>query len=67
MAKAVTGKATAKGRAEPKPKLTNKERHKRFVETARAVEADESTEAFDRAFKRVVSGATAATIKQNSN
>lgn len=38
---------------EPKPKLTDAERHKRFVEMAREVEADESPQAFDRAFMRV--------------
>lgn len=43
-----------KPKAEPKPKLTDAERHARFVETARAVEVDESPEAFDRAFDRVV-------------
>jgi len=52
MAKAGTGKPKAK--AEPKPKLTDTERHKRFVEVARKVEADESPEAFDRAFDAVV-------------
>jgi hypothetical protein len=36
-----------------KPKLTDAERHKRFVEMAREVEASESPKAFDRAFKRV--------------
>lgn len=36
------------------PKLTDAERHKRFVKMAREVEADESPEAFDRAFKSVV-------------
>lgn len=36
------------------PKLTDAERHARFVETARQVEVDESPEAFDRAFERVV-------------
>jgi len=35
------------------PKLTDAERHARFVETARALEVDESPEAFDRAFERV--------------
>ncbi len=38
-----------------KPKLTDSERHKRFVAMAREVEADERQEAFDRAFKKVVS------------
>ena len=39
-----------------KPKLTDAERHKRFVAMAREVEADERPEAFDKAFKRVTSG-----------
>lgn len=38
-----------------KPKLTDAERHKRFVAMAREVEASESPEAFDKAFKRVTS------------
>lgn len=37
----------------PKPKLTDAERHKRFVEMAREVGASESPKAFDKAFKRV--------------
>lgn len=36
-----------------KPKLTDAERHKRFVAMAREVEASESPKAFERAFKRV--------------
>lgn len=36
-----------------KPKLTDAERHKRFVTMAREVEAEETPEAFDKAFKRV--------------
>lgn len=39
--------------ANPKPKLTDAERHKRFVEMAREVGASESSKAFDKAFKRV--------------
>jgi hypothetical protein len=38
----------------PKPKLTDIERHKRFVDMAHEVEADERTESFDQAFDRVV-------------
>jgi hypothetical protein len=38
------------------PKLTDAERHKRFVETARAVEASESEQDFARAVDRVVGG-----------
>jgi hypothetical protein len=37
-----------------KQPLTDRARHARFVKTAREVEADESPEAFDRAFKKVV-------------
>jgi hypothetical protein len=40
--------------AEPKQKLTDAERHKRFVEMAREVGASESPKAFDKAFKKVV-------------
>ncbi len=36
-----------------KPKLTDEERHRRFVDMAREVEASESPKAFDRAFRRV--------------
>lgn len=36
-----------------KPKLTDAERHARFVETAREVEASEKAEDFDEAFERV--------------
>jgi len=43
----MTSKSAAKG------KLTDAERHRRFVEMAREVEASESSTAFDKAFKRV--------------
>jgi len=36
------------------PKLTDAERHKRFLETAREVEASEDPKDFDRAFDKVV-------------
>ena len=38
----------------PKPKLTDAERHKRFVEMAREVEALDDRDAFERAFERVI-------------
>jgi hypothetical protein len=38
----------------PKPKPDNPEQFKRFIETAREVEADESPDAIDRAFNKVV-------------
>jgi hypothetical protein len=44
----------AKEKPKPKPKITAKERQKRFVEMAHEVEADESPEAFDRAFEKIV-------------
>ncbi len=37
-----------------KPKLTDAERHKRFVETAKKVEASENLEDFDKAFDKVI-------------
>lgn len=41
-------------RAEPKPKLTDAERHKRFVDMAREVGAEEDPKELDRAFEKVV-------------
>lgn len=38
----------------PKPKLTDAERHKRFVDMAHEIKADESQEAFDRAFEKII-------------
>lgn len=37
-----------------KPKPTDAERHQRFVDTAREVEASEREEDFERAFKQVI-------------
>jgi hypothetical protein len=52
MAKAGTEKP--KPKAKPKePKLTDAERHRRFVDMAHEVEAEESQESFDAAFKRI--------------
>ena len=39
-----------------KPKMTDAERHKRFVEMAREVEASNDPKDFERAFKKVISG-----------
>ena len=39
----------------PKPKLTDTERHKRFVDMAREVEASDDPKDFEKAFKKVVS------------
>lgn len=38
-----------------KPKLTDAERQKRFIEMAREVEASDDPKDFDRAFKKVAS------------
>jgi hypothetical protein len=40
---------------ERKPKLTDAERHKRFMDTAREVDASDDSKDFDRAFDKVVS------------
>jgi hypothetical protein len=37
-----------------KPKITDKRQSERFRETARKLGADESEEAFDRAFRKIV-------------
>jgi len=42
---------TKKGEA--KPKLTDAERHKRFVETAKEVGASEDPRDFDKAFEKL--------------
>jgi len=38
----------------PKPKPDNPEQFKRFIETARQVEVDESPDALDRALNKVI-------------
>ena len=43
-----------KSAAKPKPKLTDADRHKRFVDMAREVGASDDPKAFDKAFKKVV-------------
>lgn len=40
-------------KAATKPKLTDAERHKRFVDMAREVDASDDPEEFERAFKKV--------------
>jgi hypothetical protein len=40
-------------KAAKKPKLTDAERHKRFVEMAKQVGASDDPKAFDKAFKKV--------------
>ena len=37
----------------PKPKLTDAERHKRFVEMAREVGASDDPKEFEKAFKKI--------------
>ncbi|MBJ7535644.1 hypothetical protein JDN40_16165 [Rhodomicrobium vannielii ATCC 17100] len=54
MAKPESGKAPPKKKAEPKPKLTDAERHKRFVDVAHDVEASDNPEEFEEVFKKVV-------------
>jgi hypothetical protein len=45
----------------PKPKPDNPEQLKRFIDMAREVEADESPEALDRAFNKVIPSRSALT------
>jgi hypothetical protein len=41
-----------------KPKLTDAERHKRFIEMAKEVGASDDPKDFERAFEKVVANAT---------
>jgi hypothetical protein len=50
------GKAGEKQKRTPKTK--DKRQYERFVETARKIGCDESEEAFDAAFKKIVPAAT---------
>lgn len=47
-----------------KPKLTDAERHKRFLDMAREVEASENPKDFDLAFKKVVERKTTKSIRR---
>ena len=40
--------------AKPKPKADDKAQSKRFIEKARELEADESGEAFEREFTKII-------------
>jgi hypothetical protein len=39
--------------SKPKPKLTDADRHKRFVDMAREVQASDDPKDFEKAFKKV--------------
>lgn len=51
--------------AKTRPKLTDAERHKRFLDMAHEVAADESPEAFEKAFAKADHPQTRATTIQN--
>jgi hypothetical protein len=44
-----------KAASKAKPKLTNAERHKRFVDMAREVGASDDPKDFEKAFQKVIS------------
>jgi hypothetical protein len=50
------GKKQGRAKEKPasKPKLTDAERHKRFVDMAHEVEADETPGSFDQAFTKII-------------
>lgn len=48
-------------KAKSKPKLSDIERHARFIETARKIEASEDTADFEKVFKKIVKRRTKAT------
>lgn len=43
-----------KAKQKPPPKPTKAEQRRRFIEAAKAVEADENGDAFEKAFKAIV-------------
>jgi len=53
-----------KPKAKPPRKMTKAEQSERFKETARALDADESGEAFERAFRKILR--PKATDRRNS-
>jgi hypothetical protein len=48
----------------PKLKLTDAERHKRFVEMAKVVGASDDPKDFEKAFKKVTAGKDSKTIRR---
>jgi len=56
-------KKTAKPKKAP---LTDAERHARFVEMAHELEADDSADAFDAAFKKIVRAPPSGSRKANA-
>lgn len=54
------------GKRKPKPKLEDKEQSRRFVETARKLEADESGKAFKNTFGAIVAKKYRGTHKRPS-
>jgi hypothetical protein len=50
-------------KSKPKPKLTDAERHTRFVEMAAKVEASENPRDFDRAFEQITRSPPGSKLK----
>lgn len=50
-----------------KPKISEAERHKRFVDMAREIEADETPEAFEQAFDSVIGAPPAVPTKSRKS
>jgi len=56
-----------KSPTKPKPKLTDKERHERFLAMAEAVEASNSDKDFDAAFRKVAKRPTPKAVRQGGS
>jgi hypothetical protein len=48
-------KTPVKKKSRARPKLTDADRHARFVDTARKVEASEDPAEFEKVFKKIIS------------
>jgi hypothetical protein len=53
--------------SEPRPKLTDAERHKRFVETAKKVDASDILADFDKAFDSLTRIAKVNSVRGKQN
>jgi hypothetical protein len=53
-------------KSEPKPKLTDAERHKRFVDMAREVEASEDPKDFEKVIKKIIKPPRSPSSKDDS-
>jgi hypothetical protein len=62
---ALLGRTQMNKKSASKPKLTDAERHKRFVEMAKEVGTSDDPKDFDKAFKKVATAKKSPTARQS--